>query len=76
MNVKADPNDIKPLDLQKVVTKTLGTSEESVVQMMMLRSLKQAHYSEDPLGTSGSRPSTTPTLLPQSVGIQTPWSTG
>ncbi len=53
LNVKADPNDIKPLDLQKVVTKTLGTSEESVVQMMMLRSLKQAHYSEDPLGHFG-----------------------
>lgn len=53
LNVKADPNDIKPLDLQKVVTKTLGTPEEAVVQMMMLRSLKQAHYSEDPLGHFG-----------------------
>jgi ribonuclease R len=53
LNVKADPNDIKPLDLQKVVTKTLGTPEEAVLQMMMLRSLKQAHYSEDPLGHFG-----------------------
>ncbi|APP03478.1 ribonuclease R [Lactobacillus delbrueckii] len=53
LNVKADPNDIKPLDLQKVVTKTLGTPEEEVLQMMMLRSLKQAHYSEDPLGHFG-----------------------
>lgn len=53
LNVKADPNDIKPLDLQKVVTKTLGTPEEAVFQMMMLRSLKQAHYSEDPLGHFG-----------------------
>lgn len=53
LNVKADPNDIKPLDLQKVVTKTLGTPEEAVLQMMMLRSLKQAHYSENPLGHFG-----------------------
>lgn len=53
LNIKADPNDIKPLDLQKVVTKTLGTPEEAVLQMMMLRSLKQAHYSEDPLGHFG-----------------------
>lgn len=53
LNVKADPNDIKPLDLQKVVTKTLGTPEEAVLQMMLLRSLKQAHYSEDPLGHFG-----------------------
>lgn len=53
LNVKADPNDIEPLDLQKVVTKTLGTPEEAVLQMMLLRSLKQAHYSEDPLGHFG-----------------------
>lgn len=53
LNIKADPNDVKPLDLQKVVTKTLGTPEEAVVQMMMLRSLKQAHYSEEPLGHFG-----------------------
>lgn len=55
LNVKADPNDIEPLDLQKVVTKTLGTPEEAVLQMMLLRSLKQAHYSEDPLGHFGDR---------------------
>lgn len=53
LNVKADPNNVKPLDLQKVVTKTTGTPEEAVVQMMMLRSLKQAHYSEDALGHFG-----------------------
>ncbi|MGQ5710053.1 ribonuclease R [Lactobacillus sp. PSON] len=53
LNVKADPNNVKPIDLQKVVTKTEGTPEEAVVQMMMLRSLKQAHYSEDALGHFG-----------------------
>ncbi|MDN6029183.1 MAG: ribonuclease R [Lactobacillus sp.] len=53
LDVQADPNHVKPLDLQHVVTKTLGTPEEAVVQMMMLRSLKQAHYSEEPLGHFG-----------------------
>lgn len=53
LNIKADPNDVKPIDLQKVVTKTLGTPEEAVVQMVMLRSLKQAHYSDEPLGHLG-----------------------
>lgn len=53
LNITADPNHVKPIDLQKVVTKTVGTPEEAVVQMMMLRSLKQAHYSEEPLGHFG-----------------------
>lgn len=53
LNITADPNHIKPVDLQKVVAKTTGTPEEAVVQMMMLRSLKQAHYSEEPLGHFG-----------------------
>ena len=53
LNVKADPNDVKPKDLQKIVAKTEGTPEEAVVQMMMLRSLKQAHYSPEPLGHFG-----------------------
>lgn len=53
LNIKADPNHVKPLDLQKIVTKTVGTPEEAVVQMMMLRSLKQAHYSDQALGHFG-----------------------
>ncbi len=53
LNIKADPNNVKPIDLQKVVTKTEGTPEEAVVQMMMLRSLKQAHYAEQDLGHFG-----------------------
>lgn len=53
LNITADPNQVKPIDLQKVVAKTTGTPEEAVVQMMMLRSLKQAHYSEEPLGHFG-----------------------
>lgn len=53
LNIKADPGDVEPKVLQKVVSKTEGTPEEAVVQMMMLRSLKQAHYSPDPLGHFG-----------------------
>lgn len=53
LNIKADPNHVKPKDLQKVVAKTVGTPEEAVVQMIMLRSLKQARYSEEPLGHFG-----------------------
>lgn len=53
LNVKADPHDVKPSDLQQIVTKTAGTTEEAVVQMMMLRSLRQAHYSAEPLGHFG-----------------------
>ena len=53
LNVKADPSDVKSKDLQKIVAKTEGTPEEAVVQMMMLRSLKQAHYSPEPLGHFG-----------------------
>ncbi len=53
LNIHADPENVKPLDLQKVVSKTTGTPEEAVVQMMMLRSLKQARYSEEALGHFG-----------------------
>ncbi|MBP2057692.1 ribonuclease R [Lactobacillus colini] len=53
LNVKADPSHVKPIDLQKIVSKTENTPEEAVVQMMMLRSLKQAHYSPEPLGHFG-----------------------
>ncbi|QNQ83343.1 ribonuclease R [Lactobacillus sp. PV037] len=53
LNIKADPGDVEPKVLQKIVSKTEGTPEEAVVQMMMLRSLKQAHYSPDPLGHFG-----------------------
>lgn len=53
VTASADPNHVKPIDLQRVVTKTEGTPEEAVIQMVMLRSLKQAHYSEQPLGHFG-----------------------
>ena len=53
LHVTADPSHVSPKDLQKIIVKTEGTPEEAVVEMMMLRSLKQAHYSPDPLGHFG-----------------------
>ena len=53
LHVTADPSHVSPKDLQKIIAKTEGTPEEAVVEMMMLRSLKQAHYSPDPLGHFG-----------------------
>ena len=53
LHVTADPAHVNPKELQKIIAKTEGTPEEAVVQMMMLRSLKQAHYSPDPLGHFG-----------------------
>ena len=47
------PMILSHLICKKVVSKTTGTPEEAVVQMMMLRSLKQARYSEDALGHFG-----------------------
>lgn len=53
LNIKADPADVKPMDMQRVVTKVEGTPEEAVVSTMLLRSLKQAKYSEEQLGHFG-----------------------
>ncbi|APT18974.1 ribonuclease R [Amylolactobacillus amylotrophicus DSM 20534] len=53
LNIKADPADVKPLDLQRVVTAVEGTPEEAVVSTVLLRSLKQAKYAPDALGHFG-----------------------
>ncbi|MFK5280820.1 RNB domain-containing ribonuclease, partial [Lacticaseibacillus paracasei] len=42
-----------PKQLQDVVTDVTGTPEEAMVSVKMLRSLKQARYSPDPLGHFG-----------------------
>ncbi|WP_390407796.1 ribonuclease R [Lacticaseibacillus jixiensis] len=44
---------LTPKMLQEVNTSVAGTPEEMMVNVKMLRSLKQAHYSEDPLGHFG-----------------------
>ncbi|KRM72382.1 ribonuclease R [Lacticaseibacillus brantae] len=44
---------VTPKMLQQVVTDVTDTPEEAMVNVKLLRSLKQAHYSEDPLGHFG-----------------------
>lgn len=53
INVKGDPNNLKPKMLQSVLKDVAGTPEEQMVQTMMLRSMKQAKYSDEPLGHFG-----------------------
>lgn len=48
---KAD--NIKPIELQQALAKVAGTPEEMVVTTMLLRSMKQAHYSTEQLGHFG-----------------------
>ncbi|MFD1672549.1 ribonuclease R [Agrilactobacillus yilanensis] len=45
--------DVKPKMLQDVLSQVKGTPEESVVNIMLLRSMKQAHYSDELLGHFG-----------------------
>ncbi|WDF81956.1 ribonuclease R [Lacticaseibacillus pabuli] len=45
--------DVTPRMLQQVVSDVAGTPEEAMVNVKLLRSLKQARYSPDPLGHFG-----------------------
>lgn len=45
--------DVKPKMLQDVLSQVKDTPEESVVNIMLLRSMKQAHYSDELLGHFG-----------------------
>lgn len=51
--VQADPNNIQPQDLQQVHNFFAGKPEEQMVSTMMLRTMKQAKYSDQPLGHFG-----------------------
>ncbi len=53
INVKGDPQHIKPKTLQNVLKKVAGTPEETMVSVMLLRSLKQARYANQSLGHFG-----------------------
>ncbi|WP_283678116.1 ribonuclease R [Lentilactobacillus sp. Marseille-Q4993] len=53
INVKGDPEHIKPKMLQNVLKKVAGKPEETMVSVMLLRSLKQAKYSDQSLGHFG-----------------------
>ncbi|MFA5179668.1 MAG: ribonuclease R [Candidatus Izemoplasmatales bacterium] len=47
------PKAIKPQDLQKLLTDVEGTTFEKVINMMMLRSMAKARYSEENFGHYG-----------------------
>ncbi|WP_172189128.1 ribonuclease R [Lentilactobacillus kribbianus] len=53
INVKGDPEHIRPKTLQNILKKVAGQPEETMVSVMMLRSLKQAKYSDQSLGHFG-----------------------
>ncbi|MFC6207543.1 ribonuclease R [Levilactobacillus tongjiangensis] len=53
INVKGDPNHLRPKMLQGVLKQVAGKPEEAMVSVMMLRSLKQARYADQSLGHFG-----------------------
>lgn len=53
INVKGDPNHVRPKMLQGILKQVAGKPEEAMVSVMTLRSLKQARYSDQSLGHFG-----------------------
>ncbi len=51
--IKADPKNLKPKDFQAALEAVAGLPEEMMIQTMMLRATKQAHYSPQPIGHFG-----------------------
>lgn len=50
---KGDLEHVKPIQLQNVLNKVKGSSEETVISKLMLRSMSQAKYSKENLGHFG-----------------------
>lgn len=53
INVKGTKDSVSPKDLQAVINEVKGKPEETVVSMLMLRSMQQAKYDIDPIGHYG-----------------------
>ncbi|WP_338216340.1 ribonuclease R [Companilactobacillus muriivasis] len=53
VQVKGNLKEITPKMFQNVLASVVGTPEEQVVTIMLLRSLQQARYSDEPLGHFG-----------------------
>lgn len=53
IEVKADPDHLTPKTLQNILGKVKGLPEETMVSVMMLRSLQQAKYSDKCVGHFG-----------------------
>ena len=52
-HIKGDPTDIKPGELQKMLSNIAGRPEEDLIRSLSLRSMKQAKYSTECLGHFG-----------------------
>ncbi|WP_129044695.1 ribonuclease R [Companilactobacillus metriopterae] len=53
VEVKGNLKEISPMMFQNVLKSVSGTPEEAVVTIMLLRSMQQARYSDNPLGHFG-----------------------
>lgn len=53
INVKGTKDSVSPKDLQAVMKEVKGKPEETVISMLMLRSMQQAKYDVDPIGHYG-----------------------
>ena len=53
VQVQGNLKEITPKMFQNVLSKVVGTPEEPVVTIMLLRSMQQARYSDNPLGHFG-----------------------
>ncbi|WP_035618790.1 ribonuclease R [Lacticigenium naphthae] len=53
INVKGTKDTVSPKNLQKVMEQVKGKTEEAVISMLMLRSMKQAKYDVEPIGHFG-----------------------
>ena len=53
IQMKGDLNNVQPKMLQNVLKDVAGTPEEQMVQVMMLRSMQQAKYSDEERGHFG-----------------------
>ncbi|MCF6515704.1 ribonuclease R [Lactobacillus sp. S2-2] len=53
INVKSDPEHLQPKTMQSILKKVKNQPEEKMVSVMMLRSLKQAKYSDKCVGHFG-----------------------
>ena len=51
--VKGKKDDVSPKELQRVLDDVAGKPEQPVVSMMLLRSMQQARYEENPIGHYG-----------------------
>src|SRR5690625_4426314 len=51
--IKGSANDVHPLELQKVLERVKGKTEEMVISKLMLRSMKQAKYDPISIGHFG-----------------------